>query len=67
MSVDQVVVAVIAGAVLLVAVVGTARFAWRIFHGNEEAVPGGSLSRQFLGRTNGRRSRRRRKRPVEPR
>lgn len=62
MSVDQVVVAVIAGAVLLVAVVGTARFAWRIFHDNEEMVPGGSLSRQFLGRTKGKRARRGRKR-----
>lgn len=61
------VLAVIMVVMLVVGVVGTARFAWRIFHGNEEAVPGGSLSRQFLGRTNGRRSRRRRKRPVEPR
>ncbi len=62
MTFGQVVVAVIAGAMLLVAVVGTARFAWRIFHDNEEMVPGGSLSRQFLGRTKGERARGKRRR-----
>jgi hypothetical protein len=61
MTFDRV-VAVIVVAMLLVAVVGTARFAWRIFHDNEEMVPGGSLSRQFLGRTRGKRDRRGRKR-----
>jgi len=44
------ILSVIATAMLVVGVVGTARFAWRIFHDNEEMVPGGSLSRQFLGR-----------------
>lgn len=42
---------------LLVGVAGTARMAWRIFHDNEEMVPGGSLGRQFLGRRKGKRTR----------
>ena len=48
---------------LLVGVAGMARMAWRIFHDNEEMVPGGSLSRQFLGRRKdkGARGRRRRR------
>ncbi len=64
MTVDQV-VAVIVVAMLLVAVVGMARLAWRTFHDNEEMVPGGSLGRQFLGRRKGKRARGRRKRRRE--
>ena len=56
------VVSVVAVAMFLVAVAGTARMAWRTFHNNEEMVPGGSLGRQFLGRTKGKRARRGRKR-----
>ncbi len=35
-------------AVLLVAVAGMARMAWRIFHDNEEMEPGGSMGDQML-------------------
>lgn len=43
------VVSVIAVAMFLVAVAGTARMAWRTFHDNEEMVPGGSWGDQYLG------------------
>ena len=53
---------------LLVTVVSLARMAWRTFHDNEEMVPGGSLSRQFFGRTKGKRARRgRKRRAADPR
>ena len=61
------VVAVIVAAMLLVAVAGLARMAWRTFHDNEEMVPGGSLGRQFLGGRKGKRARRGRKRRMGPR
>ena len=43
------VVSVVAVAMLLVAVAGTVRMAWRTFHDNEEMVPGGSWGDQMLG------------------
>ena len=45
----RLVVSVIVAAMFLVAVVGTARMAWRTFHDNEEMVPGGSWGDQYLG------------------
>ena len=47
------VVSVIAAAMLLVAVVGIVRMAWRTFHDNEEMVPGGSWGVQMLAARKG--------------
>jgi hypothetical protein len=47
------VVSVIAAAMVLVAVVGIVRVAWRTFHDNEEMVPGGSWGEQMLAAREG--------------
>ena len=38
---------IVIAAVLLVGLLGLARFGWRIWRGNEQMQPGGSLGRQL--------------------
>ncbi len=45
------IVSVLAGAWILVTVLGLGRMAWRTWRHNEELRPGGSASRQMFGRT----------------
>ena len=45
-----VIVSIVFLVIFLLALIGLGRIVWRVVHDNEEAVPGGSLGRQFLGR-----------------
>jgi hypothetical protein len=45
------IIGIVAAVFLLVAALGLGRMAWRLWRGDEELEPGGSMGRQMFGRS----------------